>query len=226
MTIRRTALACLHLVMLGLAASAQAAPCAAPQQTVEATPPQVRSFFAGKRWKVLSFVGYSGAEYEDPAAMLKRAGRTLDALNPQRTVINIGATEPGVGAVYAVAKQRGFRTSGIVSTQAREQGVALSPCVDFVFYVKDDSWGGYLPGTTRLSPTSEAMVASSDVLVAIGGGEVARDELLAARRRGKRVAFVPAEMNHRLAREKAAGKGLPAPTDFRGAAHAALRPGR
>ena len=60
--------------------------------------------------------------------------------------------------------------------------------------------------------------------VGIGGGDVARDELLAAQRMGKRVSFVPADMNHRLALDKAASKGLSAPTDFRGAAHAALLP--
>lgn len=68
------------------------------------------------------------------------------------------------------------------------------------------------------------MVAVSHVLVGIGGGDVARDELLAAQRMGKRVSFVPADMNHRLALDKAASKGLSAPTDFRGAAHAALLP--
>jgi NADPH:quinone reductase-like Zn-dependent oxidoreductase len=156
--------------------------------------------------------------------MLKRAGRALDGLNPKRAVVNIGATAQGIGAVYELAKRRGFTTTGIVSSLAKEQGVALSRCVDHVFYVKDAAWGGLVPDTTLLTPTSEAMVGVSHVLVAIGGGEVARDELLAARRMGKPVSFVPADMNHRLALDKAASKGLPAPTDFRGAAHAALLP--
>ncbi|MET0657420.1 MAG: hypothetical protein ABW110_04590, partial [Steroidobacteraceae bacterium] len=124
--------------------------------------------------------------------------------------------------VYALAKKKGFMTSGIVSTQARDQKVALSPCVDFVFYVQDSSWGGYLPGTKSLSPTSDAMVTSSDSLIAIGGGDVARDELLAAKELHKDVTFIPADMNHRAAREKAAKKGLPEPQDFRGSAHLPL----
>ncbi len=62
------------------------------------------------------------------------------------------------------------------------------------------------------------MVENSDVVIAIGGGEVARDELTAAKRSGKRVQFIPADMNHRIALEKALKKGQPAPTDFRGAA--------
>ncbi len=211
---------------LCLVQNAAAQGCAAPQQVVEATPQQVVEFFAAKRWRVVSFFGYSGAEYEHPAAMLKRAGRALDGLNPKRAVVNIGATAQGIGAVYELARRRGFTTTGIVSSQAKEEGVALSPCVDHVFYVKDATWGGLMPGTTTLTPTSEAMVGVSHVFVAIGGGEVVRDELLAARRLGKRVSFTPADMKHRLALDKAASKGLPVPIEFRGAAHAALMPKR
>jgi hypothetical protein len=65
----------------------------------------------------------------------------------------------------------------------------------------------------------------SDRLVAIGGGEVARDELVAARSAGKDTMFIPADMNHRIAIEKAAKKGQTPPTDFRGAADAAFGDG-
>ena len=47
---------------------------------------------------------------------------------------------------------------------------------------------------------------------------MARDEMIAAKRSGKKVEFIPADMNHRIAQEKALKKGQPAPTDFRGAA--------
>jgi len=90
--------------------------------------------------------------------------------------------------------------------------------------VKDETWGGFLSGGTELSPTSRAMVENSDVLVAIGGGDVVRDELLAAKRLGKSVRFIPADMNHAAARKKAADKGQPAPADFRGSASAVLDP--
>jgi hypothetical protein len=43
--------------------------------------------------------------------------------------------------------------------------------------------------------------------------------MLAARNAGKPVTFIPADMNHRIAREKALKKGEPEPIDFRGAAH-------
>jgi PDZ domain-containing secreted protein len=66
------------------------------------------------------------------------------------------------------------------------------------------------------------MVENSDAIIGIGGGEVARDELLAARRSGKKVHFIPADMNHQKARESARKKKLPEPTDFHGAANAAF----
>lgn len=213
---------------LPLAAAAQAGCGSAPVQH-NADSAAVVAFVQAQRRQVLSFAGYSGAGYEDQAAMLALASRTLDALDPAQVLVNIGATAEGIGAVYALAKQRGFTTLGIVSTQARTQQVALSPCVDHVFFIADASWGGLLPAAAGmpavLSPTSQAMVEVSSCLVAIGGGEIARDELLAARALGKPVVFHPADMQHGPALAKAARRGEAAPTDFRGAAHLALHPG-
>jgi hypothetical protein len=121
-----------------------------------------------------------------------------------------------------VAKRKGFTTAGIVSTQAKAHRVVLSPCVDIVFFVPDATWGGYLPGTATLSPTSRALVQISTSIVAIGGGEVARDESIAARKAGKRVQFLAADFNHGIARARAAQRGQPPPTDFRGAAATAF----
>lgn len=175
--------------------------------------------------QVLSFVGYSGAGYEDPEAMLAIARRVLDGVDPARTVVAAGATAEGIGAVYALARRRGFVTLGIVSSLARDEAVPLSHCVDRVFYIPDTTWGGRLP-EGGLAPTSAALVGVSDSLVGIGGGEIARDELLAARAAGKAVSFFQADMRHQAARDKAAARGQPAPQDFRGAAHPALLPGR
>lgn len=187
-----------------------------------ATNAEIRTFFQSTGKEVLTFVGYSGAGYEDQAAMLAAAERVLNEFDPGGTIVNIGATPDGIGAVYELAKRQGFVTTGIVSTQAKQYGVALSPYVDHVFYVEDATWGGYLQGAEQLSPTSEAMIENSNTVIGIGGGGVARDELLAAKRSGKKVRFLPADMNHQKAREAAQRKGLPPPTDFRGAAHAAF----
>ena len=188
----------------------------------EESPEAIRAFFVHEGKHVVTFLGYSGAGYENRAAMLEEATRVLARLDPARTIVNIGATAEGIGAVYDLAKRRKFLTTGIVSSQAKKEKVALSPHVAVVFYVRDATWGGFLPGTRELSPTSRAMVESSDSIVAIGGGEVARDELMAAKRAGKPVRYVPADMSHRLALEKATRKKQQPPTDFRGAAATAL----
>jgi hypothetical protein len=191
----------------------------------EVTSDAVGAFAHERGRRMLTFTGYSGAGYEDPAAMLGHAARVLDRHDPARTIVNIGATAEGIGAVYRLARERGFTTIGVVSTLARADQSTLSPCVQYVFFIADDRWGGHLPGSERLSPTSAAIVAHSASMVGIGGGEVARDEMLAARRAGNPVSFIPADMDHRLAREKALRSGEPEPTDFRGAAHAALAGG-
>lgn len=184
----------------------------------EADSAQIGRFFAAQGRRVLTFLGYSDSGYEDPSAMLAHAAHALDAVDARRTLVNIGATAGGIGAVYELAKARGFITTGIVSTLARDGHVPLSRFVDEVFFVVDASWGGLLPESTRLSPTSQAIVDHSDELLAIGGGPTARDELDAALRAGKPARFIAAEMNHEAALAAAARKGQPLPRDFRGAA--------
>ena len=211
----------------GLLVSMQvAAACSGPAEVREARPLAVKAHVLATGKAVLSFAGYSGAEYEDPEAMLSHAECALAARRPADTLVNIGATAVGIGAVYELAKRMGFTTIGIVSTQARDQKAELSPCVDLVFYVPDAQWGGTLPGTDRLSPTSQAIVEVSEAYVAIGGGDVTGDEALALQRAGRPVTFIPADLNHRIASDKARKANLPEPTDFRGSAHKALMPAR
>ncbi len=197
--------------------SSKAAACDLDTTVRNATPAEIAIFFAEARKQVVTFVGYSGAQYQDETALLQAAQEALAGFEPSRTLVNIGATADGIGAVYALAKREGFVTTGIVSTQARRYTAGLSPCVDHVFYVEDANWGGFIDDQKTLSPTSTAMVHSSDVMIAIGGGAIARDELIAARRLGKAVRFIPADMNHQIARDKANKKGLPAPVSFAGA---------
>ena len=213
-------LACVLLAPPGAAVA-----CNASGEVRESTSASVRAFVKRKKMKVLTFAGYSGAQYQDPTAMLEHASRVLEGQDRSRVMINIGATSEGIGAVYEVAKRQGFTTIGIVSTLARDEKVPLSPCVDHVFFIKDGTWGGLLPGSTRLSPTSAAIVSNSSSFVAIGGGDIARDEALAARSAGKPVTFIPADMNHQIARERAQRRGLPEPADLRGSAHVALGKG-
>ena len=206
-----------------LAAESAAQKCDPPTVSSAGTVEAVRAYFQKRGRTVVTFAGYSGAEYEDKAAMLARAGAVLDRFDPGTTIVNIGATIDGIGAVYELAKKKGFETTGIVSSQARGENATIAPCAGTVFFIEDESWGGLLQGTKTLSPTSTAIVSVSDHIVAIGGGDVARDEFMAARSLGKKTEFIPADMNHAIAKARAANNGEPPPTDFRGALGAALK---
>jgi hypothetical protein len=188
----------------------------------EVSPKEAKSFFTQRGKIVVTFVGYSGAGYEDAEAMLAEARNALSVHSPQKTIVNIGATSSGIGQVYTVAKKMGFETTGIVSTQAKKHKAEISPHVDTVFYVEDDTWGGFLENTEQLSPTSQVMVECSDVIIGIGGGAVSRDEMIAANRQSKTVKFIPADMNHKIAIEEARKTNQRAPSDFRGAVYKAL----
>ncbi len=172
---------------------------------------EIRQWVNGQT--ILTFLGYSSAEYELHANMMAKAATVLAVHDPAEVLVNIGATSDGIGSVYALAKQLGFKTMGIVSTQAVASGARWSPAVDQIFLINDRTWGG-TDASGGLHPTSAAMVALSDILVAIGGGAIARDELLAGRRLGKRCWFIPAESNHQLARAKALRAKQPEPTNF------------
>jgi hypothetical protein len=117
-----------------------AAPCT---QTFvrEVSPDEICAFFVKTKMMVLTLLGYSRAGYEDMAAMLDQVDCLLDQTESSSTIVNIGATLVGIGAAYQIAKQKGFTTSGIVSTRAQKSRATLSPCVDMVFLVRDDAWG-------------------------------------------------------------------------------------
>jgi hypothetical protein len=168
---------------------------------------------------VVTFVGFSGAGYEDAAGVERAIAKLLDDLSPTSVLICAGATPEGIGAVYPLAKKRGFTTIGIVSALAEREGATLSQDVDTVFVIADDTWGG-LNADGKLSQTSSAMVGATDEMIAIGGGEIARDEIAAAMAMGKKVRYIAADMNHAAAIRKAKEMRQPEPDDFRGAVQA------
>jgi hypothetical protein len=181
----------------------------------EMAPEEVIRFFESLNKAVLTFYGYS-VEYQYKQAMLNIVREFLSEYSTQNTLVNIGATVGGLGAAYPLIKSMGFETTGIVSSQALAYPEAISDAVDHVCFVKDEQWGGKLPNSHELSPTSKAMVACSDILVAIGGNDIARDELLEGQARGKPVYYYPAEMEHEAAIQRAKEMGAPMPTSFMG----------
>jgi hypothetical protein len=196
--------------------SASAPPSGAPRVSTAA---EVVAWFRQRGKAVVTFIGFSSAGYQDFGRVRGLVEAELQQFDAARTIVNAGATAEGIGAVYPIAKRHGFETTGIVSSQAMASQSALSPAVDRVFFVADPSWGGFLPDSEELSPTSQAMVEVSDWLIAIGGGAVARDELIAAQRAGKSIRFIPADMNHVAQIRKALEAGSAPPSEFSGEAY-------
>jgi len=182
------------------------------------SPGEVIAFIRSHRKTVLTLIGFS-ADYEDVKQVLEKIKGVLASYSPDKTLINIGATKGGIGAAYPLAKSMGFLTTGIVSTEALANWYDISEDVDHICFIRDRLWGGYLPGTGDLSPTSRAIVNSSDVMIGFGGNDIARDELIVGRKLGIPVRFFPAEMNHEGAIRQARQSGKPPPTSFFGSAH-------
>ncbi|MDB5037432.1 MAG: hypothetical protein JWQ35_960 [Bacteriovoracaceae bacterium] len=167
---------------------------------------------------VYTLFGFSVLDYEKKRQVMADIRRELEPLDRKTTVINIGATEDGIGAAYEVAKTMGFETIGIVSTQALAYSGKFSPYVDRIFIVNDKRWGGYVEGTKDLTPASRAFLETSDIISAHGGGENTAVILREAVRAGKKVFYSPAEMSHAVANKRAKEKGQPASTDYSGQA--------
>ena len=68
---------------------------------------------------------------------------------------------------------------------------SFSKYCDYVFIINDEQYGGYIKGTQKLSPTSEAMIEISDAIIALGGGNIAKDEYQAAKQKNKSATFYP-----------------------------------
>lgn len=167
------------------------------------------------RGRVVTFLGFSDAGYEDEAHAREVLLAELDTLDPRDTIVCSGATAEGIGMVYPLALRMGFCTAGIVSSRVRAEGVQFSRDCECVFVVDDDTWGGK-QANDHLSSTSQAMVNASDVMIAIGGGAITRDELEEGRSKGKLVRFHKADMNHARATANAIKEGRPVPRVFCG----------
>lgn len=178
-------------------------------------PNEAISFIRSLGKTVLTFYGYSGLGYEDEEGMLNIAKKVLSNHTPQHTLVNIGVTSVGCGAIYPLAKSMGFETTGIVTTLALEYRGEISKSVDHICFIKDNQWGGKLPNSDKLCPTSIAMVECSDILVGIGGGGIVDDELLYGKELGKPIEYFPAEMNHEIAIRYYKKLGYPPPEGFR-----------
>jgi hypothetical protein len=182
------------------------------------TPEDAISFFNNQGKIILTFFGYM-AGYENEDEMLRIVRNVLSEYSPETTLVNDGVTKWGLGQMYPLAKSLGYTTTGIVSKLILENPSDISESVDHICFMDDTQWGGNLPNSDELSPTSKAMVDCSDILVAIGGNDICRDELLAGSKQGKPIHYYPADVKHEWAIRRAKKMGLPPPESYLGSVH-------
>lgn len=149
--------------------------------------------------KVFTLFGYSARGYEDMEKLTEEIKKDLEKISPVEYIIAIGATEEGIGAMYKVAKDMGFTTIGIVSTQALSYSGRFSEFVDSIYIVNDDYWGGIIPGTTKLAETTKTFLGVCDIIAAYGGGTNTAITLKFAKEMGIKTQFKEFEMNHATA---------------------------
>jgi len=193
------------------------------------SPATVREFFARRSEHVIYFAGYAELGYQREGHVREIASEVLGAL-PRSEVLAHGSTMirdsgfDGIAEMFGVAKRLGVETTGIFPSVSRyfAQTHRVPDDCDHVFFVTDEIWGGFLPGTDRLSSSLQLNVEVSDEAVFIGGGKHAAEELRAFVAAGKPVTFIPAEMNHTFARDWCRRNGKEEP-DLQGAAYTAWK---
>ena len=72
--------------------SLSVAACELATTVKDATTDEIKTFFENEKKDVVTFVGYSGSEYEDKPAMLEKAENILNEFDSSTTIVNIGAT--------------------------------------------------------------------------------------------------------------------------------------
>lgn len=162
----------------------------------------VRSAWSHNK-KVLVFMGYSALQYENEEKMLHKAREILSQHKPEEWVVCIGATDEGIGKVYEVARELGFKTIGIVSTLALTYSGKYSKFVDDIYIVNDHRWGGYIKGTANPTDVTRAFEMVADKIVCLGGGTntAVLIEVWKALGSKRPLEFYRFDMNHAIAKK-------------------------
>jgi hypothetical protein len=186
---------------------------------------EVVEVFNRKAKHVITFLGFGELGYEDEAELFRITEGELANYSSNGTIVNTGTLitigfRRGIADVYEAAKDRGFATTGIHPSMALDSPKthALSPFVDEVFFVVDDTWGGLLQKTTTPSPTLDTLIAVSDEVVVIGGGKHTAEEMAAFLMYKKPLRFYAMDMHHATSRKWTQSSGVDV-GDFRGAAY-------
>jgi hypothetical protein len=185
----------------------------------------VTDFFHRQGKRVIYFAGYSELGYQETGCVRRITRDVLSDLDASSVLVLCCSLlrvngQDGIAEVYHIAKELEFETVGIHPSVARCHGDThrVSPYCDHVFFVSDDTWGGYLAETDIPSRTLSLQLAVSDEMVIIGGGKHAADEMRAFFAAQKKVHYFPADMNLAVSRRWCAQIGVDL-IDQRGAAH-------
>jgi hypothetical protein len=186
---------------------------------------EVRRFFGELGKHVIYFAGYGELGYEDRDLVRRTTLDVLRKWSPAEVVVHSGTLlrtggHDGIAEVYAVAKELGVTSTGIHPSVAMDFADThrVSPHCEHVFFVDDQTWGGFLEANANPSPTLRLHLEVSDELVLVGGGKHAAAELMAFESIGADVRYVPADMNHATTLEWSHRSGADI-RDLRGAAY-------
>jgi hypothetical protein len=137
------------------------------------------------------FTGFSELGYLHPESVAHRLREIFESdLSENRGRANeliaiAGATTPGIGIVYEIAKEYGIATLGIVSEKAKEFPDQISKFVDHVLYAPVSEKA--INPWEVISPSGNSYMvnaAEDGTLFALGGGEVTVREVEETVRRG------------------------------------------
>jgi hypothetical protein len=186
---------------------------------------EIFRFFELKNKYVISFAGFGELGYEDESFVQAVIRNELCRRKADEILVNSGTLlrvggEEGIAQVYRLAKELGIETCGIHPSVAFKWADThpVSPFADHIFFVEDESWGGFLNDGVEPSPTLQVLLSITDELIVIGGGKHAADELKAFLQNKKLVKYFPAQMNHQVTKNWCAASGVDI-YNLNGAAH-------
>ncbi|CAK8738429.1 hypothetical protein SODG_002078 [Sodalis praecaptivus] len=134
---------------------------------------------------VLVFCGFSGLGYNNEVALIETIRTTLTAAinchGSENICVAAGATHEGIGIIYELAKEKGIKTIGLVSEQARGSALLSAACDECLFIpdptaswdVRDPEGNSYM---VYLATDNKGINKTGEFLV-FGGGYITLNEL-------------------------------------------------
>jgi len=152
--------------------------------------------------KVISFLGYSAAGYEEPQIVDRYISKVLahECPNPKTCEVLLGSTD-GIFRAARVSQSRGIDVTVITSEdgikQLENRSAQDQDLVNTVYRI-DSQFVGWVideEGNKEISAIAHALILSSDMIHMIGGGHIGIAETEYSILMGKDFTFFPAKFN-------------------------------